>query len=95
MKYFDSFEDAQNLYVISEEVNGITLEEYLQSHENLQEAEVLLIIQQIVEAVKVLQENKVSHRNIRPENIVIDSDNQVKLDNFELSKFLPSELNLK
>lgn len=46
-------------------------------------------------AVKYCHDNGISHRNITPENILLDKKDHVTLIDFEQSKVTPKEKNLK
>jgi serine/threonine protein kinase len=41
---------------------------------------------QVVNAVKVLHDNKVLHRDLKPENVLIFSDGVVKVGDFGISR---------
>lgn len=59
------------------------------------EKEVCSIIWQIADAVKYCHANGISHRNLTPENILIDKNDNIKIVDFEQSKVSPEEVNLK
>ena len=95
---YTSFEDNDYCYIISEFFQGITLRKFMESKqiENmnkfgedkahyLSQNLIIYIFEQILSGLIYLHENKIFHRDIRPENILIDGNYNVKINNFELS----------
>lgn len=54
-------------------------------HRKLQEIEARAIFRQLVEATLYLHRRRIIHRDIKMENILIDSDRNVKLIDFGFS----------
>ena len=95
---YTSFEDNENCYIVSEFFEGMNLSKFVISKqiENmnnfgednanyLSQDLIIYIFEQILSGLIYLHENKIFHRDIRPENILIDYNNNVKINNFELS----------
>ena len=73
------------VYLIMEYcVNG-NLKEY-QSNHNFTELEIQHFIQQIVDGLHYLYDNSVFHRDLKPQNILLDEYNCIKLIDFGLSR---------
>ena len=69
-------------YILMEYVMGTDIGEYLkQNPESINE-----IFQQAVEGFFHLEENKILHRDIRPQNLMVDEDGIVKIIDFGFSK---------
>lgn len=80
------FEDSQKLYLVMELVKGGELFGEVIQHGPFDESRVFKIFMQIVEAVKYLHSNHITHRDLKLENILITSNMEVKLTDFGLSK---------
>jgi serine/threonine protein kinase len=80
-----------------EYVPGGELSSYLQANGKLSEDTVKNITRQILHALQYLHKRKITHRDIKPDNILIASYNpmRVKLSDFGLSKVAQDETFLK
>jgi len=74
-------------YFIMEYVDGPTLRQLVDAGE-LQPAEALSIVPQICDALQFAHDQGVVHRDIKPDNILLDSKGQVKVADFGLAKLL-------
>lgn len=70
---YDSFEENNTAYVVSEMFEGITLKKYLAKSEfgRLDYKVSCKIILQVAEALKALHEKGIIHRDVNPGNIII------------------------
>lgn len=59
------------VYLVMEYCNGGDLAEYLQSKGTLSEDTIRIFLQQIVQAMKVLQGRGILHRDLKPQNILL------------------------
>ena len=87
VKFYDSFEDDQNHYLVFEYFPNYTLEEKIQKHmestvELIKEEKIINIFKQILNGIEYLHSKNVIHRYIRPDNILIDDFGKVKITNF-------------
>ena len=84
MKLYDVIETNNNLYLILEYINGISLLEYIQRKKNQRINENICkkFFYQIVKAVLYCQKKNIYHRDIKLENILIVNDNIIKLIDF-------------
>jgi len=71
VKIYECFETQNNIYIILEFCNGKTLADILKASKTLPEKESLVIIYQIILALKVMADHDIAHRDIKPENIFI------------------------
>ena len=80
-----------------EYVPGGELSTYLQSHGTIPEDMVRCVARQILHALHYLHKRKITHRDIKPDNILISSLDplRVKLSDFGLSKVVQEETFLK
>ena len=75
-----------------EYVEGGPLLNYVVKHRRLKEDHAREFFRQLLSAVKYLHENNVVHRDLKIENILIDSDGNLKIIDFGLSNFYVSSL---
>jgi len=74
-------------YFIMEFVDGTDLRRVIQSGE-LSPAEALAIVPQVCEALQYAHEEGIVHRDVKPENILLDKKGRVKIADFGLAKLL-------
>jgi serine/threonine protein kinase len=77
--------DLENFYLITEYIpNVLTLSQWLKTHTdwNLYRHEKAEIIQNLIQAVKHLHSLQSSHRDLKPDNILVLPNNQIKLIDF-------------
>ncbi|KAL4506769.1 hypothetical protein ABPG72_001190 [Tetrahymena utriculariae] len=86
LKYINSFEDSQNIYIITELCKQDTLFDKLQSQNNFSENEALYYFFQIKDAIYWMHYSKIAHRDIKLPNILFGLDNKIKLADFGFSK---------
>ncbi|KAL5357393.1 kinase-like domain-containing protein [Aspergillus floccosus] len=97
VQYVDHHEHDRWIYIIMEYVPGGELSTYLQSTGKLPEDMVRPVARQILHALHYLHKRKITHRDIKPDNILIASLDplKVKLSDFGLSKVVQEETFLK
>jgi serine/threonine protein kinase len=88
--YQDHFD---HLYIIMEFVQCGDLQQYLQEHNTLPEAEARLMSRQVLDALHYLHGKDITHRDIKPDNILISAIDpfSVKLSDFGLSKVVSTD----
>ena len=85
IKCLDHFITDSMIYIVLEYCPKGDFSIFLQNN-HLEENEVKLYFLQLIEAVKYLRDNKIMHRDIKPTNILISSNNKLKLSDFGLAK---------
>lgn len=82
------FEDAENYYMLMDFVSGGDLMDFVAAHGAVGEDAGREITRQILEAVKYIHSMGISHRDLKPDNILIEQDDPVlvKLTDFGLAK---------
>ena len=85
VKYFDLLEDSNNYYIFMEYCPGESLQGIIERPGKLQESYIATIFRQILEGLKYLHEQNVSHRDLKPDNIIVGSHGKVKIVDFGLS----------
>jgi serine/threonine protein kinase len=88
VKYVGCHHYKQWIYIIMEHVPYGELAEELKKHGKIPEADVQQVAKQILHALDYLHRRNITHRDIKPDNILIASRNPlvVKLSDFGLSK---------
>jgi len=94
VKLHYSFQDDEFLYLVMEYVPGGDMMSLLMKRDILTEAETRFYVAQTVLAVASLHRLAYIHRDLKPDNLLIDSDGHIKLTDFGLVKPL-AQLELK
>ncbi|KAI6190754.1 PAS domain-containing serine/threonine-protein kinase [Aphelenchoides bicaudatus] len=83
VKVLDVFENQKYHQIVMEKLGcGMDLFEFVESHPLLDEELTSYIFRQIVHAVQYLNDNGIVHRDIKDENVIIDSNFNCKLIDF-------------
>ncbi len=69
-KLFAHFEENGEFYLVQEFVDGHDLSTELTPGKQLSEAEVVKLLQEILEVLAVVHQHKIIHRDIKPQNIM-------------------------
>jgi serine/threonine protein kinase len=77
-------------YLVLEHVEGQHIDEYCDRHELDVDARIRLVLD-VLGAVAHAHANLIVHRDIKPHNVVVRSDGQVKLLDFGIAKLLEDE----
>jgi len=94
VKYITSYirEEKLQYAIIMEYCSGGSLEEiiekYKKKRENIPEDTVLKFMKQILLGLMALHKNKILHKNLKPETILVDSEGNLKLSDIGTSKQL-------
>lgn len=93
IKLYEIFENQKYIFMVIEYVDSGDLLNYLKLNGVFDEAHFMVIFKQIVRALHYLHFNGILHRDIKLDNVLIDSSGQVKLCDFGVSRKMPkSEL---
>lgn len=74
--------------LVTEVVDGPTLKEYINDHHPISIDEVVRLSIQILNGIKHAHNTGIIHRDIKPQNILLDENNQVKITDFGIAKAL-------
>ncbi|KAI1636590.1 hypothetical protein F4809DRAFT_608800 [Biscogniauxia mediterranea] len=94
VQYIEHFDwDAHQFIIIMEYVAGGDLGKFISENGAIAEPHVKTISSQLIDALGYLHDNKITHRDVKPDNILIQSTNPlvVKLTDFGLSKMIDTE----
>jgi serine/threonine protein kinase len=81
-------------FLVMEYVEGESLGQRLEREGRLSEAEALRIMTQVAQGLQRAHKNGLVHRDVKPDNILLMPDGQVKLADLGLVKELDADLNL-
>jgi serine/threonine protein kinase/Tfp pilus assembly protein PilF len=74
-------------YLLMEYVDGVNLRQLLRTR-RLESKEALAIVPQICDALQYAHDHAVVHRDVKPENLLLDKAGQVKIADFGIAKIL-------
>ncbi len=83
---YDQGVDGDVSYLTLEFVEGSDLRQLLQSKRTLTLAEALAITEDILDALAAAHRNQLVHRDVKPENVLLSKDNEIKLTDFGLAR---------
>ncbi len=78
-------------YIVMEYIDGITLKEYISQQGVLGWKEAVYFIAQILRALQHAHEKGIVHRDIKPQNIMLLPDGNIKVTDFGIARFSKSE----
>ena len=86
---FDAFETDREFCVVTEYAQG-ELFDILQDDQSLPENTVQQIAKQLVKALHYLHSNRIIHRDMKPQNVLIGSNGRIKLCDFGFARAMSS-----
>ena len=94
VKLYADFQDANYRYLVMEFVDGITLKNLRGNNEKgyLDQNLVINILMQLLETLVYLHDKcNIMHRDIKPDNIILERNGNIKLLDFGLSAYLKNQ----
>ncbi|ULT58542.1 Stk1 family PASTA domain-containing Ser/Thr kinase [Neobacillus drentensis] len=85
---YDVGEENDLYYIVMEFVDGQTLKQYIQQNSHLRVEDALGIMRQLTSAISHAHQNHIIHRDIKPHNILVDHDGNVKITDFGIAMAL-------
>ena len=88
VQYVNYYDIENHLYIVMEYVPYGDLQDYLEESGVLTEDQGRVMSRQVLSALAYLHDQKITHRDIKPDNILLSSEDpfEVKLSDFGLSK---------
>tara|TARA_B100001287_G_C22644166_1_gene511756 strand:- start:151 stop:1377 length:1227 start_codon:yes stop_codon:yes gene_type:complete len=94
IKTFDHAQDKTFIYVALEYCENGTLHKFLNKRP-LKEKHCRFYFSQIISALKYLHKINILHRDLKPQNILLDKFNNIKLTDFDFAKYADNNTVLK
>ena len=83
---YDIVVDEERIYLVMEMVEGKNLKDLIEEKSKLSIAESLEIARQIAAALSVAHGNQIVHCDIKPHNIILNDDMEVKVTDFGIAR---------
>ncbi|SFJ43411.1 protein kinase domain-containing protein [Thermoflavimicrobium dichotomicum] len=90
VQILDMGNDGDLYYIVMELIQGPTLKQYLKEHAPLSAEEAIQIITQILKGLAEVHRNGVVHRDLKPQNLMLDKHIGWKVADFGLLRLLTS-----
>jgi tRNA A-37 threonylcarbamoyl transferase component Bud32 len=85
VQVYDHFKEGSSYYIVEEFVDGTSLDELIKKERYLSNEAALLILYEVSKALAYAHEKQVIHRDIKPGNILISKNGEVKLVDFGIA----------
>lgn len=82
---FEVLVTPDKYFLVMEQVGGGNLQEHLEDNGAMDEGEARTVFRQVVSAVQHCHQKGVIHRDLTPDNILIEIDDKIKLSDFHFS----------
>ncbi|NOZ52762.1 MAG: serine/threonine protein kinase [Gammaproteobacteria bacterium] len=85
IRIYDVFADGDANYIAMEYFAGGSLVKQLEEREHIDQDAVIFIVKQLASALAYAHTQGVVHRDIKPDNVLVTSDNTVKITDFGIA----------
>lgn len=85
---YDVGEDGDYHFIVMEYIQGKTLKQYIQQFSPISPAKAVQIMHQLISAISHAHEHQIIHRDIKPQNILMDEQGNVKITDFGIATTL-------
>jgi eukaryotic-like serine/threonine-protein kinase len=84
----DHFKEGQHYFIVEEYVDGISLDALIRRERYLTNEAALLILYEVCKALRYAHDKQVIHRDIKPGNVLLSRQGEVKLADFGIATSL-------
>lgn len=88
---YDVDQDCGHWFIVMELIEGMTLKQYIQSRGRLNSTECIGISMQAADALYTAHRAGIIHRDIKPDNIIITTNGNVKISDFGIARMQSSD----
>ena len=85
---YDVGQDGDTRYIVMEYVKGVTLESLIRSSGTIRPQRAVQITLKILQALGHAHKNNIVHRDVKPQNILVDADGRVKVTDFGIARMV-------
>ena len=85
---YDVGQDGDTRYIVMEYVRGVTLESLIRQNGTIRPQRAVQITLKILQALGHAHKNNIVHRDIKPQNILVDADGRVKVTDFGIARMV-------
>ena len=88
---YDVVDEGNLHYIVMELIEGITLKSYIEKKGFLENKEAIGIAVQVAQGIAAAHEQHIIHRDIKPQNMIISRDGNVKVADFGIARAVSSQ----
>jgi serine/threonine protein kinase len=91
IQLYEVYETDRSIYLLLELIQGKSLQDILKKpsfKESYSEAKVMVMINSILEGLAYLATKGIMHRDLKPDNILLDKNDKIKIVDFGLATFI-------
>ena len=85
---YDVGQDGDTRYIVMEYVKGVTLESLIRQNGTIRPQRAVQITLKILQALGHAHKNNIVHRDVKPQNILVDADGRVKVTDFGIARMV-------
>lgn len=82
--------DGDQVYIVMHYVSGPTLAQYIRGKQRMSASEIVRIVSQILDGLGAIHRRGIIHRDIKPQNILLEEDLTPKLTDFGVAYYAPT-----
>jgi len=91
IKLYSSFQDKSKLYFVLEYCPGGEFSDYLRVQRQLIKEQIRFYAAEIISIIEYLHANGVAHRDMKPENLLLNDEGHLKVIDFGTAKYINSD----